>query len=88
MVCAKRTRVLLVRCPLPALDEFDNVAIGILDHGNSGPGPDGGFGPREGNVLGFQPLDHPVQIGDDKGQGAEAELLVDAEGTRPGAWDR
>src|SRR5262245_1901835 len=29
------------RLPLSALDEFDNVAVGILDHGNSGPGPDG-----------------------------------------------
>src|SRR5437764_1730168 len=50
------------------LDEFANVASGILDHGNGGPGPDGGFGPREGNVRSFQPLDHLVQIGDDKGQ--------------------
>src|SRR5207249_11941262 len=68
--------------PLPALDEFDNVAIGIFDHGNGSPGPDRGFGPREGNVLGFQPLDHLVQIGDDKGQVAKAELLVDADGAR------
>src|SRR6266581_3825780 len=67
---------------LPALDEFDNVAIGIFDHGNGGPWPDGGFGPCEDNVLGFQPLDHLVQIGDDKGQVAKAELLVDADGTR------
>src|SRR5215471_16814975 len=68
------------RLPLPALDEFDNVAIGIFDHGNGGPGPDGGFGPCEGNVRSFQPLDHLVQIGDDKGQVAKAELLVDTDG--------
>src|SRR5437868_6218543 len=76
------TRILLVRLPLPALDEFDNVAIGIFDHSNGGPRPDGGFGAREGNVRGLQPLDHLVQIGNDKGQVAEAELLVDADGTR------
>ena len=63
----RRTRVLLAWLSLPALDEFDNVAIGIFHHGNGGAGPDGGFGPREGHVLGFQPLDHLVQIGDDKG---------------------
>src|SRR5216683_5599953 len=72
----------MARLPSTALDEFDNVAIRIFDHGNGGPGPDGGFGPREGNVLGFQPLDHLVQIGDDKGQVAQAELLVDADGAR------
>src|SRR5215813_4246315 len=77
-----RTWVLMARFPLPALDEFDNVAIGIFDHGNGGPGPDFGFGPREGNVLGFQPLDHLVQIGDDKGQVVKAELLVDADRAR------
>jgi hypothetical protein len=64
---ARRTQVLLAWLSLPALDEFDNVAIGIFHHGNGGPGPDGGFGPREGNVVGCQPLDHLVQIGDDKG---------------------
>ena len=72
----------MARFPLPALDEFDNVAIGIFDHGNRGPGSDGGFGPREGNVRRFQPLDHLIQIGDDKGQVAKAELLVDADGAR------
>src|SRR5262245_51650181 len=76
------TRVLMARWPLSALDEFDNVAIRILDHGNGGPRPDGGFGAREGNVLGFQPLDHLVQIGDDKSQVAKAELLVDADRAR------
>ena len=33
-------------------------------------------------MLGFQPPDDLVQIGDDKGQVAEAELLVNADGTR------
>src|SRR5439155_1640517 len=37
--------------PLPALDEFDSVAIGIFDHGSGGPGPDGGFGPRRDAVF-------------------------------------
>ena len=85
-----RMRVLLAWFPLPALDEFDNVAIGIFHHSNGGPGPDGGFGPREGDVFGFQPLDHLVQIGDDKGEVAKAELLVDADGDpgSAGAWDR
>jgi hypothetical protein len=32
-------------------------------------------------MLGFQPTDDLVQIGDDKGQVAQAELLVDADGT-------
>src|SRR5207244_7153102 len=56
--------------------------IGILDHSNGGPRPDDGFRPREGNMLGFRPVDDLVQIGDDKGQVAKAELLVDADGTR------
>jgi hypothetical protein len=33
-------------------------------------------------MLGFQPVDDLVQIGDDKGQVAKTELLVDADGTR------
>src|SRR5262245_23163793 len=33
-------------------------------------------------MLGFQPVDDLVQIGDDKGQVSKAELLVDADGTR------
>ena len=61
-------RVLRARLPLPALDECDHVAIGILDHSNGGLGPDGRFGPRAGDVRGFQPLDHLGQIDDDKGQ--------------------
>jgi hypothetical protein len=32
-------------------------------------------------MLGFQPTDDLVQIGDDKGQVAKAELLIDADGT-------
>ena len=72
----------MTRFPLAALDKFDNVAIGVFDHSNGGPGPDDSFGPGEGNVRGFQPLDHLVQIGDDKGQVAKAELLVDADGAR------
>jgi hypothetical protein len=81
---AHHRRVLRARLPFPALDAFDNVAIGIFDHSNGGPGPDGRFGPRAGDVRGFPPLDHLVQIGDDKGQVAQVELLVDADGAR--AW--
>jgi hypothetical protein len=40
----RRREVLLARLSLPALDEFDNVAIGIFHHGDGGPGADGGLG--------------------------------------------
>jgi hypothetical protein len=70
--------------PFPALDACDHDAIGILDHSHGGPGPDGRCGPRAGDVRGFQPLDPLGQIGDDKGQVTQAELLVDADGAR--AW--
>jgi hypothetical protein len=57
----RRTRVLLARLSLPALDAFDNIAIGIFHHSNGGPGPDGGFGPPEGHVLGFQPSEELIK---------------------------
>ena len=52
---------------LAALDEFNDVAVRVFDHGNGRPRPYRGFGPGEFDALGFQPLDDLVQVGDHKG---------------------
>lgn len=71
-----------VQLALTAFDKFDDIAIGVFDHGNRRPWSDLRFFPGKLDILRFQMLADGIQIGDDKGEVAKAQLLIDTDGPR------
>src|SRR5262249_16046884 len=65
---------------LVALDELDDVAVRVLDHGDTHARQDLRLGHRELHTSFFERIAHATEIANHETQAADAELLLQTDG--------
>src|SRR5713101_1779782 len=69
---------------LPALDELDDIAVRVFDHGNAGTWANLGFGDGELHAFFFEHSAQAAEVADDERQIADAQLLLQTD--RASRW--
>src|SRR5437867_2903598 len=67
---------------LPSLDELDDIAVWVLDHGDAGAWPNLGLGDGELHAFLLEHGTQATEIMDHERQVADAELLLQTDCTR------